>query len=151
MACRDGSFPVAEMTRTCMARCVTGQIEGSGTGKGGGGVGPSGELGITGGATGPRVIDSTWSPTQAGPSQMGPIGGGGSGSRPSWRPAALALDEAALVARGSDPRPQAKRTDTTAIAMRDRDAFTTGLLLERENESVFPMARDAPGARAVAA
>ena len=125
MACSDGSFPVAEMTRTCMPRCVSGQIDGSGTGRGGGGVGPSGELGITGGATGPRVIDSTWSPTQAGPSQMGPTGGGGSGSSPSWRPATL---EVALVARGSDPRPQAKTTETTAIAMRARGAFTTGLL-----------------------
>src|SRR5438128_12549861 len=148
MACRDGSFPVAEMTRTCMARCVTGQIEGSGTGKGGGGVGPSGELGITGGATGPTVIDSTWFPTQAGPSQMGPTGGGGSGSRPSWRPAAL---EVPLIARASEPRPQAKRTETTAIAMRDWDAFTTGLLLERKNGSVFPMARDAQRARGAVA
>src|SRR5438105_10548355 len=126
MACSDGSFPVAEMTRTCMPRCVSGQIDGSGTGRGGGGVGPSGELGMAGGATGPTAIDSTWSPTQAGPSQVGPTGGGGSGSRPSWRPAAPALDEVALVARGSEPRPQAKRTATTAIAMSDRDAFTTG-------------------------
>src|SRR5205823_5330248 len=148
MACSDGSFPVAEMTRTCMPRCVTGQIDGSGTGRGGGDVGPSGELGIAGGATGPTAIDSTWSPTQAGPSQMGPTGDGGSGSRPSCRPAAPALHE---VPRASDPRPQAKRTETTAVAMRDRGAFTAGLLLERKNESVFPMARDAPRARGVAA
>src|SRR5437660_582386 len=120
MACSDGSLPVAEITSTFMATVVTAQMFGSGTGRGGAGTGPRGEVGMTGGATGPRVRVSRFPPAHTGPTQVlrGPT--------VSWLLRVAVWFE-------PDARSQAQSTATAAIAKMTLGAFTKGLLVGREN------------------
>src|SRR5438128_6522226 len=116
MAPSDGSFPVAAITRTCIATRVTTHSDGSGTGVGTGSVGPRGIEGMLGGSTGAGGMDSS-TMTIGG---RGGSGGGGSGSRPRARPALVVPTCAGPVELSMGPRPHPARSDATARMKQDR-------------------------------